>query len=160
MTTRADRLRALALLLVAFVCGGAVGVAADRAWWHPRGEMSSREERRAENGRRGSGELEAEQIPTPLERLDLSPEEQQRLHAIARRWRPQAAAVIVRIRPMISDLENDMFAEMLCAISKDKRDRYLDELQTSGADSLLIAKRFRLVRTNQCPPQTADARGR
>lgn len=155
MTSSSDRVRALALLLVAFICGGAVGVAADRAFWHPRDTVPVGRERRERNVR-PSGEVEAEQIPTPLEQLDLTVEEQQRLHAIARRWRPKAAEVIVRFRPIVSELENDMFAEMLCAISKDKQDRYLRELRENGADSALITKRFRLVRTNQCPADSTD----
>ena len=149
MTTRTDRLRAFGLLLVAFVAGGAAGVAADRAWWHPASAVPT-EPRRDPNRRKSEGP-EIEQIPTPLERLHLSDEETRRLHAIARRWRPKAAVELARIRPIVSDLENDMFAEMLCAISKDKQDQYLRGLQENGADSAMIAKRFRLVRTNQCP---------
>jgi hypothetical protein len=149
-----DRLRALGLLLVAFLVGGAVGVAADRAFWHPRPEFRFSEVRR-DRHTRPNGVVEAEQIPTPLEQLNLTPEEQQRLHAIARRWRPQAVEALAQIRPLVSDLENNMFAEMLCAISKDKRDRYRDELRDNGADSVMIAKRFRLVNSNQCPPETS-----
>jgi hypothetical protein len=152
MTTRTDRLRAFGLLLVAFVAGGAAGVATDRAWGHPVADART-EPPRDPNRRRSEG-VELEQIPTPLERLQLSDEETRRLHAIARRWRPKAAAELARIRPVVSDLENDMFAEMLCAISKDKQDQYLRELQQqNGADSAMVAKRFRLVRTNQCPPE-------
>jgi hypothetical protein len=149
-----DRLRALALLVVAFVVGGVVGVAADRAFWSPRPEIRVSEARPDPNMRPSRG-VEAEQIPTPLERLNLTADEQQRLHAIARRWRPQAAEALAQIRPLVSDLENNMFAEMLCAISKDKRDRYRDELRGNGADSVMIAKRFRLVNSNQCPPDTS-----
>lgn len=108
---------------------------------------------------RPSGGVEAEQIPTPLERLDLTPDEERQLHAIARRWRPQAAEAIARIRPIVSDLENDMFAQMLCVLSRDQQDRYLRELHVGRADSVMIAKRFRLVRSNQCPPQGADPHG-
>jgi hypothetical protein len=158
MTTSSDRLRAVALLLVAFVCGGAVGVAADRAFSLRRADVMVGSERR-ESRVRPSGGVEAEQIPTPLERLDLTPEEQRRLHAIARRWRPQAAEAIAKIRPIVSDLENDMFAEMLCVLSRDKQDRYLRGLRDGGADSAMIAKRFRLVRTNQCPQESADPHG-
>ena len=158
MTSSSDRFRALALLLVAFICGGAVGVAADRAFWQPRGNTPVASERRERNVR-PAGAVEAEQIPTPLERLDLTPDETQRLHAIARRWRPQAAEAIARIRPIVSDLENDMFAEMLCVISRDKQDRYLRELRAAEADSALIAKRFRLVRTNKCPAESANPHG-
>jgi len=151
-----DRLRAFGLLLVAFVAGGAAGVAADRAWWHPAAGAPAEPPRRDPNRRRSEG-VEIEQIPTPLERLQLSDEETRRLHAIARRWRPKAAAELARIRPVVSDLENDMFAEMLCAISKDKQDQYLRELeQQNGADSAMVAKRFRLVRTNQCPVETVE----
>lgn len=158
MTTSSDRLRALALLLVAFVCGGAVGVAADRAFWLKRAEVSVGSERHQFRVRPAGG-VEAEQIPTPLEQLDLTPEEERRLHAIARRWRPQAAEAIARIRPIVSDLENDMFAQMLCVLSKDQQDRYLRELRDGRADSVMIAKRFRLVRSNQCPPESADPNG-
>ena len=155
MTTRTDRLRAFGLLLVAFVAGGAAGVAADRAWWHPASELHPEPPRREPNWR-GSRGPELEQIPTPLERLQLSDDETRRLHTIARRWRPKAAEAVARIRPIVSDLENDMFADMLCAISKDKQDQYLGQLRENGADSAMIAKRFRLVRTNQCPPESTD----
>ncbi|HEY2376077.1 MAG TPA: hypothetical protein VGH98_08895 [Gemmatimonadaceae bacterium] len=152
MTPRRDRLGALALLLVSFIAGGAAGVAADRAWWRPRAELRAEDPRRAHD-RQPSDGPELEQIPTPLEKLDLTDEETRRLHTIARRWRPQAATAVARIRPIVSDLENDMFAEMLCAISKDKQDRYLHALQDGDADSVMIAKRFRLIRTNRCPPE-------
>jgi hypothetical protein len=54
------------------------------------------------------------------------------------------------MRSNISELENNMFAEMLCALSKEKQDRYLAQLQENGADARMIEKRFRLVRSNQC----------
>lgn len=160
MTTRNDRLRALGLLLVAFVAGGAAGVAVDRVWWRPNVGLGVRlqESRRERNMRTADGP-EIEQIPTPLERLGLTQEETRRLHAIARRWRPQAAEAVARIRPIVSDLENDMFAEMLCVISKEKQDAYYRELD-GRADSVLIAKRFRLVRANKCPPETSDGSAR
>jgi len=96
MTTQTDRLRALALLLVAFIVGGAVGIAADRAFWRPREVLRVAEAHRERNMRTGGGP-EVEQIPTPLEQLDLTPAEQQQLHAIARRWRPQAAQAIAQL---------------------------------------------------------------
>jgi len=150
MTTQTDRLRALALLLVAFIVGGAVGIAANRAFWRPREVLRVAEAHRERNMRTGGGP-EVEQIPTPLEQLDLTPAEQQQLHAIARQWRPQAAQAIAQLRPVVSELENNMFAEMLCVISRDQQARYLDELRAQRADSAMIAKRFRLVNTHQCP---------
>ena len=67
--------RALIVLVVVFVAGGAAGVALDRAWWRG-SEPPTHETRRA-----GVAE---DQIPVPLLQLGLSPDEQTRLHAIAR----------------------------------------------------------------------------
>jgi hypothetical protein len=148
MINTSNRLRALALLVVTFTAGGIGGVAADRVW------SRTHAERRVAvrpPGWRGSSEgVESDRIPYPLELLQLSPEEEARLHEIARRWRPQAAQAMEGIRANISDLENNMFAEMLCVISRDKQERYLAQLQENGANRVLIDKRFALVRSNRC----------
>jgi len=94
--------------------------------------------------------VEADRIPFPLEALQPSPEEERRLHEIARRWRPRAAEAVNQMRTTVSDLENGMFAEMLCVISREKQERYLAQLQENGASPSMIDKRFRLVRANQC----------
>ena len=153
MTIRSDRLLALSLLLVAFIAGGAAGAAADRAWLrtHATGWLIG--DRRERRGPRNA--IEAETIPTPLERLDLSPDQQRRLHAIAGRWRPQAAQAVAAIRPVVAGLENKMFADMLCVLSKDQQDKYLASLRSGGADSAMIDERFYLVRTKQCPAEGA-----
>src|SRR5690242_14126057 len=114
MTLRGDRWRAFALLIGAFGAAAAAGVAADRTWWRPRVDAPA--VRRSERARPAGGSSEADAIPTPLEELGLSPAEQQQLHAIARRWRPQAAEAVARIRPIVAELENAMFAEMLCVL--------------------------------------------
>ena len=153
MTIRSDRLLALSVLLVAFIAGGAAGVAADRAWLRTH-EMAwligDRRERRAPRDA-----IEAETIPTPLEQLDLSPDQQRRLHTIAGRWRPQAARAVAAIRPVVEELENKMFADMLCVLSTDQQDKYLVTLRRQGADSAKIDERFYLVRTKQCPAEGA-----
>jgi hypothetical protein len=148
MINTSNRLRALALLVVTFAAGGVGGVAADRVW------TRTHDEKRVEArppGWRGSTEgVESDRIPYPLELLQPSPQEEARLHEIARRWRPQAAQAMEGIRANISELENNMFAEMLCVISRDKQERYLAQLQENGANRVLIAKRFALVRSNRC----------
>lgn len=141
-------LRALALLAVTFVAGGVGGVAVDRVWLRTRGEP--RVEVRAPDRRSGTEPVESDRIPFPLEALQLTDAEQAELHEIARRWRPQAARAMEGIRANISDLENNMFAEMLCVLSKEQQDRYLAQLQENSADRIMIDKRFSLVRSNQC----------
>ena len=153
MTIRSDRLLALSVLLFAFIAGGAAGVAADRAWLrtHATGwVIGDRRERRA-----SKDAVEAETIPTPLEQLDLSPDQQRRLHTIAGRWRPQAARAVAAIRPVVAELENKMFADMLCVLSKDQQDKYMASLRLQEADSAMIDERFYLVRTKQCPAESA-----
>jgi len=149
MTITSNRLRALGLLLVVFTAGGLAGAAVDRAYFRPV------EPRRADGRRVERRGIDADQIPTPLALLSLSPEEERRLHEIARRWRPQAGQALEQMRANVSELENNMFAEMLCAISKEKQERYLAQLQENGAGAILIDKRFRLVRAHQCPGEAA-----
>lgn len=162
MIDSANRARALVVLISCFVAGGVVGVAGDRAFLRrsaepPRAEIPSprREERRSPGT-----EVESDRIPLPLEMLNLSPTEERNLHAIARRWRPRAGIILSQVREQVSDLENDMFAEMLCAISRDKQERYLAQLQENGADAVMIDKRFRLVRSNQCARAGSEAERR
>jgi hypothetical protein len=147
MTITSTQWKSLALLVAMFVAGGAGGVAIDRIWLRPTSavRVESPPERR-----RPAGEIESDRIPYPLEMLQLSSEEQVKLHAIARRWRPQAAQAMEGIRANIADLENNMFAEMLCVISREKQERYLAQLQENGGDRILIDKRFALVRSNRC----------
>ena len=159
MTTPSNRARALVLLLITFAVGGVAGAAADRAWIRRTPPTPSA--RRPEPPRPGGrSEVDADRIPFPLEVLQLTPEETERLHAIARRWRPQASRAMDSIRANISELENNMFAEMLCVISKEKQDRYLAQLQENGASPALIDKRFRLVRSNQCGSVRREERRR
>ena len=146
--TSSTKARALALLSLAFVVGGVAGVAVDRLWLRPPLEERGFRGRREPGGRTEA--VEADRIPLPLEVLQLSPDEERRLHGIARRWRPRAAEAVNQMRTTVSDLENDMFAEMLCVISSEKQNRYLAQLQENGATAAMIDKRFRLVRTNQC----------
>jgi len=154
MLTASSRLRALAVLVITFSVGGLSGVTIDRTWFRPNVEPRAEprtertEPRRAE--RRTPEVVDADQIPLPLERLQPTADEERQLHEIARRWRPQAALAIENIRANISDLENNMFAEMLCVLSKDKQNRYLAQLEENGGDRVLIDKRFALVRANRC----------
>jgi hypothetical protein len=143
--------RAAAVLLVTFVAGAAAGAAGYRGYAQSHLDPPT-QARRVEGRRAGEPQatVEADRIPLPIEALGPSREEEERLREIARRWRPQAARAVENIRVAVSDLENDMFAEMLCVISKDKQDRYLASLQENGADNIMIEKRFRLVRSDQC----------
>jgi hypothetical protein len=151
MIIASTKLKGLALLFVTFVAGGAGGVAVDRTWLRPASTQAvAISPERLRGLRQNSAEPESERIPFPLEALQPSPEETAKLHAIARRWRPQAARAIESIRANVSDLENNMFAEMLCVISKEKQDRYLAQLEENGGDRVLIDKRFALVRSNRC----------
>jgi len=148
MMTSSSSLRGLALLLVTFAVGGVTGIAADRAW--VRTTTKGKVEVSPTGVRRTGETVESDRIPLPLERLELTSTEEAKLHEIARRWRPQAARAMEGIRANVSDLENNMFAEMLCVLTKEQQDRYLAQLQESGGDNVLIDKRFSLVRSNQC----------
>lgn len=133
-----SRARAAILLVVTFLVGGIAGVAVDRTML--RGEP-----------RRGTAiGVDADRIPVPLEMLGLTDTETTRLRAIARRWRPRANTELDSVRHRVSEMENGMFAEMLCAIRPELRDRYLQQLRTSNFPQELIDKRFALVRANQC----------
>jgi hypothetical protein len=148
MITSSSRLRGLALLLTTFIVGGATGVAADRAWTRARSAEKIQIPRAVY---RPTGEnVESDRIPLPLERLELTETEVAKLHEIARRWRPQAARAMEEIRTNVSELENNMFAEMLCVLTKEQQERYLAQLQENGGDNVLIDKRFSLVRSNRC----------
>ena len=146
-----NQLRALALLVVTFAAGAASGAAVYRRYVHSK--PTAPVERPRPEGRRPEGSretVEADRIPFPIEALGPTRAEQERLREIARRWRPQAARAVEQIRATVSDLENDMFAEMLCVISKDKQDKYLASLQENGSNNVIIEKRFRIVRSGQC----------
>ena len=150
MINASPRVRGLALLVVTFVAGGVGGVAVDRTWLRPQSVERTARTEPGTRARPAGSEIESDRIPYPLEVLQLSPEEEAKLHAIARRWRPQAAQAMENIRANVSDLENNMFAEMLCVISREKQERYLAQLQENGANRILIDKRFALVRSNRC----------
>ena len=132
-----SRTRAVLLLLVTFIAGGVAGAAIARV-------------APAVAERRGGGEMDNERIPTPLISLGLSDDETARLHAVARRWRPKAGEELRKMRRQVSELENGMFAEMLCVLSPNKRDAYLRQLESNGYARELIEKRFALVRANRC----------
>ena len=132
------RARAIALLIATF----AAGVIAGAALW-PRVEP-----RRVEV--RASREAESERIPIPLETLGLTTEERARLHAIARRWRPRSANEFDEVRRRVADMENGMFAEMLCTLTPDQRDQYLKMTQKQQYDTTIVNKRFAIVRANRC----------
>ena len=141
--TRSDRARALSLLVVAFIVGGAAGVAGDRAWASARAH--------SEPPRLPTPGHEAEFIPQPIEALGLSTDQERQVRAISGRWRPKAAQVVAPLRTAVADLENDMFAEMMCVMTPGQRAKYLEELRGFHADSSVIAKRFHLVNAKQCP---------
>jgi hypothetical protein len=148
MIISSSSLRGLALLLITFVVGGVAGAAVDRSWLQtkPKEPVTV-----SPSGFRGQREtVESDRIPLPLERLVLTATEEAKLHEIARRWRPQAERAMADIRANVSDLENNMFAEMLCVLTKEQQDRYLAQLQENNANNVMIDKRFSLVRSNQC----------
>ena len=133
-----SRARAALLLAVTFVVGALAGAALDRV-------MIRREPRRESRVA-----IDADRIPVPLETLGLTSDEEARLHAIARRWRPRASNELDSVRHRVSDMENGMFAEMLCVIRPELRDRYLESLRANRFSQEIIDKRFALVRANQC----------
>lgn len=133
-----SRARAALLLVVTFLVGGLAGAAVDRV-------LPRVEPRRGEHAG-----VDAGLIPVPLEVLGLTTDEQVRLHAIARRWRPRANAELDSVRHRVSEMENGMFAEMLCVLRPEVRERYLRSLHANNFPQELIDKRFALVRANQC----------
>lgn len=132
------RARAAVLLIATFAAGAIAGA----ALW-PRVEP-----RRVEV--RASREVESERIPIPLENLGLTSDERTRLHAIARRWRPRSANEFDEVRRRVADMENGMFAEMLCALTPEQRDQYLTMTQKQRYDTTVVNKRFAIVRANRC----------
>jgi hypothetical protein len=146
-----NRVRAIVLLIATFVAGAITGAA---VW--PRVEPRRDEPRRSAPFR---GEVESERIPLPLETLGLSSDERTRLHSIARRWRPRATNEFEEVRRRVSDMENGMFAEMLCALTPEQRDRYLKLTQDQHYDTTIVNKRFAIVRANRCAevPDAANA---
>jgi hypothetical protein len=142
-------LRAALLLLLVFVAGGVAGAAFER----------THDARPRRNSAGADHAVEAERIPLPLEALGLSNDETRQLHAIARRWRPRAADLVRGLSANVGELENNMFAEMLCVITPDQRRRYLASLERNHADSTLIDRRFRLVHANQCADSVGSTSG-
>jgi hypothetical protein len=136
-----SRARALLILVAVFIAGGVVGAAIMRSFADgPRPEIR----------RDTRGTIEPDRIPLPLEQLGLTEEETNRLHAIARRWRPRANGAVDNMRHAVGDLENGMFAEMLCALTQEQRDRYLAQVSANRFSDDIINKRFALVRANRC----------
>jgi hypothetical protein len=132
------RARAIVLLLATFAAGAIAGAA---VW--PRVEPR-RDERRV------SREPESERIPFPLELLGLTGDERARLHAIARRWRPRADSEWTEVRRHVSEMENGMFAEMLCALTPEQQEKYQQMLTGQQYDTTIVNKRFAIVRANRC----------
>lgn len=137
-----SRGRAVLLLAITFVVGGLAGAGIDRTV-APATDASRRPNH-------AIGVSENDRIPMPLEQLGLSDDERTRLRAIARRWRPRANESFEEVRRKVSELENGMFAEMLCALPQNKRDQYLQQLQANHYADAIIAKRFALIRAKQC----------
>ena len=133
-----SRARAALLLVVTFIVGALAGVAADRTILR----VGPRREQRIG--------VSDNQIPVPLEMLGLTSDERTRLEAISHRWRPRANTELDSVRHRVSEMENGMFAEMLCVLRPELRDRYLQQLKANKFPQELIDKRFALVRANQC----------
>ena len=148
--TTGSRRRGILALVAVLVIGVVAGALGDRVILRP----AAIGEARRGDGARGRGErpAEAEMIPVPLLQLDLTPEEETRLHAIARQWRPRAAAEVESVRTHVSEMENGMFADMLCALTPAQRDRYLAMATQAHMPAAVIEKRFAIVRANKCPP--------
>lgn len=139
-------MRALIVLSVVFLAGALAGAVVGRAALRrEQNVMPSRESRRL------GAAPDVDQIPTPLVGLGLSPEEETRLHAIARQWRPRAARELAEVRVHTSELENGMFADMLCVLTPTHRDQYMAWLRNAKMPDEVIAKRFAVVRENKCP---------
>lgn len=148
--------RGFAVLVVVFIAGALAGSVG--------GRMALRRELQVGAGgwsaereagrRRIQAPVDIDQIPTPLIQLGLTPDQEARLHDIARRWRPRAATELSEMRERVGELENGMFADMLCVITPAQQDRYLAVLQGSHAPQALIDKRFANVRAKTCPSPT------
>ena len=85
--------------------------------------------------------------------LGLTPDEETRLHAIARQWRPRAGQELAEVRARVADLENGMFADMLCVLTPAQRDQYMSWMQNAKMPADIVDKRFAVVRANTCPRQ-------
>jgi hypothetical protein len=145
---RSDAVRALALLVLAFVVGSAAGVAGDRAYIRGHSAQATP----ATNAlREGAGSPDPVFVPPPIAALNLSSDQERRVREIAMRWRPKAAAAVAPIRAAVASMENDMFAEMVCVLTDAQRRQYVDELHSFHADSAVIATRLRLAETHACP---------
>ena len=141
--------RGFAVLIVVFLAGAlAGGVGGRMALRH---EFEGRASTSANERRRGAPAVDIDQIPTPLLQLSLTQEQEARLHDIARRWRPRAGNELTAMRQRVGELENGMFADMLCVITPAQRDRYLSMLRDSHMPQEVIDKRFAVVRANGCP---------
>ena len=144
---RSDAARALAVLALVFIAGLAAGVAGDRVFAAK--HASPPAPSTVSQGERATSDPEL--LPQPIAALNLSADQEQRVRAIAQRWRPKAAQAVAPIRVAVASMENDMFAEMMCVLNDAQRKQYIDELHGFHADSTVIATRMRLVTTNACP---------
>lgn len=144
---RSGRLRAFVVLSVVFLAGALAGAVIGRAALRGerKGWVAVNEPRRTGKG------PDVDQIPTPLLGLGLTADQESQLHAIARQWRPLAAREVESVRVHSGELENGMFADMLCVLTQTQRDRYLTLLQNAKMPSGTIDKRFAVVRANKCP---------
>lgn len=143
---RSGRLRAFAVLTVVFVAGALAGAVIGRA-------ALRREQKRpaALEPRRSGKGPDVDQIPTPLLGLGLTADQETRLHAIARQWRPRAARELDSVRAHAGQIENGMFADMLCVLTPAQRDQYLAWLQNAKMPADVVDTRFAVVRANKCP---------
>ncbi len=145
----------LLVLLAAFAAGSAAGAVSDRFYllrYQRRAELEGHREQEGSGGDR---------IPTSLYALGLEPGQERRLHEIAERWRPKAAAEITEMRAAVAELENGMFAEMLCALTADQQRRYVARIREGGENARnphVIERRLRLVESHQCPSDSTAAR--
>lgn len=147
----ADKAKAFGLLLAIFAAGMLAGAVVDRAWMiHLLRRQAEAAQARERTGGQDAAERNADRIPVPLTALNLTPDEESRLHEIAARWRPQAGVLLDEMRRQVAGQENRMFAEMLCVLTVEQRARYLHSLQEDHYDSAIIDARFSLVRANQC----------
>jgi hypothetical protein len=146
--------RGLLLLVAMFVAGALAGAAIDRVyivrqnragWVGEVGRVAER--RRAENNGASRAEVE---IPSALERLDLTPDQQVRIRAIVTRLRPVTDSLWREVRPRAQAVENRLFQESLCVLTPEQLERWKTYM-AAGFPPEITAERLRLVATGRCP---------
>ena len=125
------RLRVAIVLVAVFAAGAAGGAAADHLMRRPPVvQPTDTGGRRA--GRRTGDRESPDIIPFPLVALGLTDSQTTELHAIARQWRPRAGEELKTFSARVTELENGMFADMLCILTPAQRSAYEAELRKTA----------------------------